>query len=274
MELAIALSAVLGLVIGSFLNVVIYRVPAKLSIVSPPSACPACGSAIRRVDNIPLLSWLLLRGRCRNCAERISIRYPLVEAGTAVAFVAVTVFVLSGWHPVLATLAPLPLAFALVALLYLVAVTIALSLIDLDTMTLPNAIVLPSLIVGFVLLGIASLLAGDPGQLGRAAIGAAALFVFYLVMAIAYPGGMGFGDVKLAPVLGLQLAWVGWGEFAVGAFAPFVLGGLFAFGLLILRRGGPKSRIPFGPWMLVGSWVGIFYGGAISMGYLRLFGIA
>lgn len=274
MELAIASSAVLGLLIGSFLNVVIYRVPAKLSIVRPPSACPNCSTPIRRVDNIPVISWLILRGKCRDCAVPISARYPLVEAGTSVAFAGVTWFVLSGWHPVLAALPAASLWIVLVAFLFLSAVSIALALIDLDTTTLPNVIVLPSLAVGAVLLGASSLVAGDLAQLIRALIGAAILFAVYFLMAVAYPGGMGFGDVKLAPVLGMHLAWLGWGELAVGAFAPFLLGGLFAVGLVILRKAGGKSRIPFGPWMLAGTWVGILYGGAISTGYLELFGLA
>jgi leader peptidase (prepilin peptidase)/N-methyltransferase len=112
------------------------------------------------------------------------------------------------------------------------------------------------------------------GSLLRAAIAAAALFALYFIMAIAYPGGMGFGDVKLAGVLGLFLGFLGWGELAVGAFAAFVLGGVFGVVLLIARRAGRKSRIPFGPWMLLGAWVGVFFGGAIWTVYLGLYGLA
>ncbi|GAB3028540.1 hypothetical protein GCM10027052_00090 [Parafrigoribacterium mesophilum] len=161
----------------------------------------------------------------------------------------------------------------LIAFLYLAAISVVLALIDLDTHTLPNRIVLPSYIVGVALLGMSSVLAGDYGQLLRAGIGMAALWLAYLAMAFAYPGGMGFGDVKLAGVLGLYLAWLGWGTLIVGAFAAFLLGGLFAVGLLIARKAGRKSGIPFGPWMLLGCWVGTFFGDSIARGYLVLVGL-
>jgi leader peptidase (prepilin peptidase) / N-methyltransferase len=150
---------------------------------------------------------------------------------------------------------------------------VVLALIDLDTHTLPNRIVLPSYVVGVVLLGAASVSSGDYPALLRAGIGMAALWLAYLAMALAYPGGMGFGDVKLAGVLGLYLAWVGWGALAVGAFAAFLLGGLFSIGLIIARKAGRKSGIPFGPWMLAGAWVGIFFGESIASGYLALVGL-
>jgi leader peptidase (prepilin peptidase)/N-methyltransferase len=166
-----------------------------------------------------------------------------------------------------------PTIVALIAFLYLAAISIVLTLIDLDTHKLPNKIVLPAYIVAIVLLGTASILVSDFGSLLRAGIGMAAMFVAYFLMAIAYPGGMGFGDVKLAGVLGLYLAWLGWGELLVGAFAAFVLGGVFSIILLASRRAGRKSGIPFGPWMLAGAWVGIFLGDIIWTGYLSLFGL-
>jgi leader peptidase (prepilin peptidase) / N-methyltransferase len=279
---------VFGLLIGSFLNVVIYRVPNGMSIVTPPSTCPGCGSAIRPVDNVPVLSWLALHGRCRICKSAISKRYPLVELGTGVAFAGVAV-----WGLVVSTSATTALGsdagglvstssttgtvagtLTLIAFLYLAAVSIALALIDLDVHRLPNAIVLPSYVVGVLLLGAASVASGDWGALARAGIGMAALWVAYLLMALAYPGGMGFGDVKLAGVLGLFLGYLGWGQLAVGAFAAFLLGGMFALALVIARRANRKSGIPFGPWMLAGAWVGIFFGGTVWSGYLSLLGIA
>ena len=161
----------------------------------------------------------------------------------------------------------------LVAFLYLAAISVALALIDLDTHTLPNRIVLPSYVVVIVLLGTASVLAGNYDQLLGAGIGMAALWLAYLAMALAYPGGMGFGDVKLAGLLGLFLGWLGWGTLIVGGFAAFLLGGLFSIGLLVARKAGRKSGIPFGPWMLIGAWVGIFFGEYIAMGYLTLVGL-
>ncbi|TFD86491.1 prepilin peptidase [Cryobacterium lactosi] len=255
--------------IGSFVNVIVYRVPAGLSIVSPPSACPRCGAGISPRDNVPVLSWLVLRGKCRSCKTAISTRYPLVELGTGIAFAAV-----SAW--LLATAADdgmLAGSLTLVAFLYLATVSIALALIDIDVHRLPNSIVLPAYVVGAVLLGGAGLASGDLGSLVRAGIGLAVLWVAYLGMALAYPGGMGFGDVKLAGVLGLFLGYLGWGEFAVGAFAAFLLGGLFGLALLVTRRANRKSGIPFGPWMLAGAWVGIFLGAPLWNGYLSLLGV-
>lgn len=260
---------VLGLVLGSFLNVVIYRVPQGLSIVSPPSACPRCGARIRRRDNVPVLSWLLLRGTCRTCKTAISRRYPLVELGTGVAYVGVTIWSLEATAGDQAGARIL----TLVAFLYLVAVSVALALIDLDVHRLPNSIVLPSYLVGIVLLGGAGLANGDTGSLVRAALGMAILWGAYLLMALVYPGGMGLGDVKLAGVLGLFLGFLGWPELAVGAFAAFVLGGVFALGLIATRRANRKSGIPFGPWMLVGAWVGSICGASLWDGYLSLLGI-
>jgi leader peptidase (prepilin peptidase)/N-methyltransferase len=160
-----------------------------------------------------------------------------------------------------------------VAFLYLGAISTALALIDLDVHRLPNKIVLPAYVVGIVLLGAASAIEGDWGQLLRAAIGMASLYALYLVLHLARPGGMGFGDVKLAGVLGLFLGWLGWGQLAVGAFGAFVLGGVFSVALLVLRLATRKSGIPFGPWMLAGAWLGTFAGGIISERYLALFGL-
>ncbi|MCW4385330.1 prepilin peptidase [Salinibacterium sp. SYSU T00001] len=269
----IVLAGVLGLLIGSFLNVVVWRLPRKESLSHPGSACPKCGHPIRWYDNLPVISWLALRGRCRDCGEPISPRYPLVEALTGLFFAGVTAWVLSPIGPVPPHALPAQLA-TLAAFLYLAAISVALTLIDLDTHTLPNRLVLPAYVVGAVLLFIASVFAGDWAALLRAAIGMAAMFAAYLVMALAYPGGMGLGDVKLAGVLGLYLAWIGWGALLVGAFAAFVLGGLFSIVLLALRRVNRKSGIPFGPWMLGGAWVGIFMGEILWQSYLSLFGLA
>jgi leader peptidase (prepilin peptidase)/N-methyltransferase len=264
-----------GSLIGSFLNVVIFRVPAGRSIVSPPSACGSCGSLIRGYDNIPVISWLVLRGRCRVCMAAISPRYPLVELGTALAFAAVTVWVLVRWGmPVTLDRQAAGGAAVLLGFLYLAAISIALAMIDLDTHRLPNRIVLPAYVVGAVLLGAAGLLLGDGEALIRAGIGLGALWLLYVALAMIYPGGMGFGDVKLAGVLGLFLGFLGWPELVVGTFSAFVLGGLFSIALLLTRRATRKSGIPFGPWMLVGAWCGILFGAPIATGYLSLFGLS
>jgi leader peptidase (prepilin peptidase)/N-methyltransferase len=271
--LLVALVGITGLAIGSFLNVVVYRVPAGMSVVHPRSACPNCGHEISARENIPLLSWLVLRGKCSNCAEPISKRYPLVELAGAAAFVIVGIWFAPQFAAAATPLVTLALVLQLLAFLYLAAISLALAIIDIETHKLPSVIVLPGYAVGVALLGTAALLNGDLVGLGRMAAGAGILFLFYFVLAMISPRGMGMGDVKLAGVLGLFLGALGWGQLAVGAGAAFVLGGLFSIILLITRRAGRKSGIPFGPWMLLGAWVGIFAGSAIAGGYLSIVGL-
>lgn len=279
LPLVLSVVAALGLAVGSFLNVVVHRVPAGMSVSHPASACPRCDHRIRAVDNIPVVSWLVLRGRCRDCAAPISIRYPSVEAATCLLAVLVTAFLVAApWSP-LADSNPgarsvVRGALVLVALLYLMAISVALTLIDLDTHTLPNRIVLPAAVVLPVLLGVASAVTGDWWAIARGLIGFAGLGAVYLCLALAVPGGMGFGDVKLAAPLGFGLAYLGWGPLAVGSFAAFLLGGTFAIVLVLLRRAGRGSGIPFGPWMLGGAWLGIVLGEPIWRWYLGILGLA
>jgi leader peptidase (prepilin peptidase)/N-methyltransferase len=259
-----------GLLIGSFLNVVVHRVPAGMSISTPPSACPSCHAPIKAYDNVPVLSWLALRGRCRSCRTAISARYPIVELATGLFFVVVAARI---WPlgDVPTEAAPLVAALLeLVAFLWLAGASVALAIIDVEHHRLPDAIVLPSYAVGLVLLGASSALSGDWDALLRGVIGMAALFVFYLALALVKPGAMGLGDVKLAGVLGLWLGWTGWGELVVGAFAAFLLGGLFSVVLLATRRAQRTGGIPFGPWMLAGAWVGVLVGGTVAASYLQL----
>ena len=195
----------------------------------------------------------------------------MVELGTAVFFAAVTAWAV---FPAVASGNSLPATLlVLVAFLYLAAITIALAAIDLETQRLPNVIVLPGYVVGGALLAAAALLLEEPSRLLTAAAGGGILFAAYLTMALAYSGGMGFGDVKLAGVLGLYLGWLGWPQLAVGAFAAFLLGGLFSVILVVARAAGRRTAIPFGPWMLAGAWVGIFAGESIFDAYLALFGL-
>lgn len=266
--------ALFGLAIGSFLNVVAYRVPLGLSVVSPASSCPGCGAPIEARDNIPLLSWILLRGKCRHCAEPISPRYLVVEAITGVLFVAVALRFLPAFGIAASVGQAISAALVLAGFLYLAAVSVALAAIDIDVKRLPDRIVLPSYAVGVVLLLATALVGGDWVAFARAAAGAGLLFAFYLVLALLKPGGMGMGDVKLAGVLGLFLGQLGWAELVVGAAAAFLLGGLAGIVILISRRGGRGTAIPFGPWMLAGAWVGIFAGAPIAHAYLALAGVA
>jgi leader peptidase (prepilin peptidase)/N-methyltransferase len=267
----IVVAGILGLLIGSFLNVVAYRIPAHVSLMRE-SRCPHCDVAIKPWQNVPVLSWLVLRGRCASCGEPISIRYPIVEAVTGIAFAGVAAAWLAVWSPFALTAAEATgAALILVAYLYFAAISIVLTLIDLDTARLPNVIVLPSYIVGIALLAVGSWLTGEWAALLRAAIGMAALYAFYFLLRLVRPGAMGGGDVKLAGVVGLYLGYVGWGALAVGAFAAFLLGGLYGLALLAVRKAGRKSRIPFGPWMLTGAWVGIFTGEAVGRWYVDLY---
>lgn len=261
----IVVAGLLGLLIGSFLNVVVYRVPAGISLLRE-SRCPNCDAPVKPWQNVPVIAWIALRGRCASCGTPISARYPLVESFTGVAFAIVTWGVLSGGELVWAYL---PLALAL---LYFVSISIALTLIDLDTRRLPNAIVLPSYLVAGVLLALTSLASGDWEAMLRAVIGMATLYSLYFLLRLVRPGGMGGGDVKLAGVIGLYLGYAGWGALAVGAFAAFVLGGIFGVALVVLRRAGRKSAIPFGPWMILGAWVGLFVGEPIGRWYADMLG--
>lgn len=243
----VVLIALLGLAVGSFLNVVTYRVPRGESLLHPGSHCPSCGAPIRPWHNVPALGWLLLRGRCADCRGPISVRYLLVEAATAALFVAVTL-----------RLHYLDLMSAVPAFLYFTAMGLALALIDLDCRRLPNSIVLPSYPV------LAALLAGAAaGQhswwsLARAAIGSAALFGFFVALALAYPAGMGLGDVKLAGLLGGVLAYLSWSTLVVGAFLGFLLGALVGIAVMALGRGTRKTALPFGPFMIAGALIAIF----------------
>lgn len=283
----VVVAGVFGLLIGSFLNVVAYRVPAKISLMRE-SRCPHCDIAIKPWHNVPVVSWIALRGRCANCKASISPRYPIVEAVTGLAFALVTWWGLAVYDGLLGATLPeylaLPtvdgtvqpadvwgLGLVIVAYLYLAAVSILLTLIDLDTHRLPNAVVLPSYVVAGVLLALASLLTGDWMPLMRGAVGMATLYVFYFVLRLVRPDGMGGGDVKLAGVLGLYLGFIGWGALAVGAFAAFVFGGLYGVALIVLRRAGRKSAIPFGPWMILGAWVGLVTGESIARWYVGMF---
>jgi leader peptidase (prepilin peptidase) / N-methyltransferase len=256
----IVVVGVMGLLIGSFLNVVIVRVPAGQSVVRPRSACPSCGEPIKERDNIPVLSWLLLAGKARCCGEPISTRYLLVEAGTAVAFGAVGAWVGLSW--------------LLPAMLYFAAISIALTMIDLELKRLPNAIVLPAYPVSAALLVLAALAQGDTGRLLGSTISGVALYVFYFALMAAYPSGMGFGDVKLAGVLGLYLGWFGWQYTVVGAFFGFLVGGLVGLILMALGRAGRKTAIPFGPYMIAGAWLALAFAAPVTNWYLSSSGIS
>lgn len=253
------LAGLLGLAVGSFLNVVIYRVPAGESVVRPASRCPRCKSEIRTRHNIPVLGWFMLRGKCFDCQAPISPRYPIVEAVTGALFAAVTVRILD-----------LHLGPALPAYLYFVAAAIALAVIDFEHKRLPDKVTLPSYPVLAILLAVAAATQHDWWSLARAAIGSAALYAFYYTIRIAYPAGMGFGDVKLAGLLGGVLAYLSWSALAVGAFLGFLLGSLGGIALMVSGKGGRKTAIPFGPFMIGGTLLALFVARSVADVYVRL----
>jgi leader peptidase (prepilin peptidase) / N-methyltransferase len=248
--LGAVLAFVGGAIIGSFLNVVAYRLPRGESLARPASRCPACETPIKPYDNIPVLSWLLLRGRCRHCKAPISVRYPIVEAGTGLLCALV----------VIAKGADEDAILGLVLVLLLVPVT----LIDLDHRLIPNKITYPGAVLAVVLVALL-----DPDSLVEHLIAGAAAGGFLLVAAIVQPKGMGMGDVKLALVLGLFL-----GRAVVPAIFAALIAGSLIGAIIIARVGvkaGRKTGIPFGPWLAFGGLVGLFAGDAIVDWYLDTF---
>ncbi len=238
MEVA-AIAGVFGAVFGSFLNVVAYRLPRHESLARPASRCPGCGTPVKPYDNIPILSWLILRGRCRTCAEPISPRYPLVEGLTA----ALCVGAVLVHH----TAAGIALSIALIL------IVVPAALIDLEHRIIPNRLTLLGAVLALV-IGTALDPAGEPERL----IAGVAAGGFLLLAALAYPGGMGMGDVKLAGVMGLFLG---------RAVAPAILIALLAgvtFGALVIARkgahAGRKTAVPFGPFLALGAIVAVYAG--------------
>jgi leader peptidase (prepilin peptidase)/N-methyltransferase len=245
-----ALLFVSGAVAGSFVGVVAHRVPRKESIVAPRSRCPHCAEQIAAYDNIPIVSWLVLRGRCRHCGERISLRYPALELILAALFV--------GTYLILED-DPAEMALGLAFVTMLAAVTLT----DLERRVIPNAV----LIVGAV-AAIPIAAASDPGSLPDRAIAAVAAGGFLLLAALAYPGGMGMGDVKLGAVMGLYLGRA----VAPALFTAFAAGALVGLALVLRHGAGARKRaVPFGPFLALGGVVGLWAGDEIIDWYLDAF---
>ncbi len=251
----IGVAVLFGLALGSFANVVIYRVPLNLSIVSPPSACPGCDTPILRRHNVPVLGWLVLRGKCAHCGMAISPRYPAIELAMGVLFGLIV------WGYGLTWTTGLLVVGAFAA--------VVLSAIDVAVRRLPVAIVYPWAAVTAVIIAAAVIDSGDVWLGARAAIGAASLWAFYLGAKLAYPRGLGMGDVRIAPVIGAVLAYAGWAPLVVGAFSAFVWGLLGALGPMIKARAVSGVKIPFGPWMFAGAATGIVVGEPIARWYLH-----
>lgn len=243
------LAGVLGVAFGSFLNVVIWRLPRGESLVAPGSACTACGARVRFYDNLPVLSWLILRGRCRDCATPISPRYPLVEALTAALLIAVVVVKGDGPDALLG------IAFVLLL--------VPVAFIDLDHRIIPNRL----MIIGALLALVLVLLTRTGNVVEHVAAGAAA-GGFLLAAALIRPGGMGMGDVKLAGVMGLFL-----GRDVGPAMFVALLAGSLLGAFIIARRGaaGRRTAVPFGPFLALGGVVGLLAGEPVIEWYLNTF---
>jgi leader peptidase (prepilin peptidase)/N-methyltransferase len=250
MAVAVVAAAIAGLLVGSFLNVVAWRLPRGESLSHPRSRCPECGTQIAAYDNVPVLSWLLLRGRCRHCRASISPRYPLVELTTGILYALV----------VIAKDDAVDIALGLLLVTALIPITI----IDLELRLIPNRITLPA--------AIAAIVAGvvfDIGFVPEQLLAGAAAGGFFLLAALAYPRGMGMGDVKLAGMLGLYLGRAVAPAILVGLIAGVVVGAA-----IIARKGareGRKTAVPFGPFLALGGLFGLFFGDAVMDAYLDRF---
>jgi leader peptidase (prepilin peptidase)/N-methyltransferase len=249
---AAVVAGIFGLAFGSFLNVVVYRLPRRESLTSPGSRCPSCGTRLRPRDNVPVLSWLLLGGRCRACGAGISVRYPVGELLTAALWV-LAVVRLGGCRDCAAWDAVpfIPFFWALAAL----------SLIDLQHKLIPSRLLYPFLALGVVLIGLAA--AAGPrgfGAFGRAAGAGAISFTVFNLIHLVSPGGMGYGDVRLSGLIGLHLGYLGWGRVYAGFLLGFLLGALVGITLMALGKAGRKTAIPFGPFMAVGAVLASLWG--------------
>ncbi len=244
--LLISLAGILGLAVGSFLNVVIYRVPNDVSIVTPRSACPSCTSPITPLDNIPILSWLLLRGRCRTCRAPISARYPIIELVTAALFVGV--------------LLRMGVVWAVPAYLAFFAGLLALACIDLEHMLLPKEIVFVVTALMACLLLLAAARTGHWHDLLVGAISAVSWFVVFFALNAASPRLLGFGDVRLGLLLGLGLGWLGVGYVLLGFFAANLIGAVIGLTLIATHRIDRQQQVPYGVFLALGAAFAVFAG--------------
>ncbi|MEO7397243.1 MAG: prepilin peptidase [Ilumatobacteraceae bacterium] len=244
--MVIAYSTILGLVIGSFLTVVVDRVPRKKSIVAPGSACGNCGLELGPVDLVPVFSWLALRGRCRRCRAPIGVEPLVLELVTAGLFAAFAVHFGLSWE--------------LAAFCVLGAGLAALSWIDLRIKKLPREVIYVTALIGVPLLCVAALVRGEPRRMWMMVFGAGCALVFMGGVYVLSRGGMGDGDVRLAPLLGAYLGWLNPGAVAVGLFLGFLLGALWGVAMMAVGRGGRKTAVPFGPFLAAGSIAAVWLG--------------
>ena len=255
---------ILGAAVGSFLNVVVYRLPEGLSLIHPPSRCPRCETPLKPYDNVPVFGWLWLKGKCRSCRLPISPRYPIVEFSTGCLFVAVFMMYGTTWQT--------PGYWIFVCWL------LALALIDLDTMTLPNSLTASGLILGWAFQGWMSYLQEPTIEAvvsGIVSALMASVFGLWLFDVISVAGSrafgkpaMGGGDAKLAAMMA---AWLGWPALLLSTFLAAAIGAIIGGGALAVGALGPKQHIPFGPYLALGAVLSMFYGGQMISAYLAVF---
>ncbi len=245
---------VLGSIIGSFLNVCIYRIPAGLSIVSPPSSCPNCGWQIRWFQNVPILSYLFLRGKCAGCGQQISLRYPLVEALTGGLFVLV--------------LYSFGLSPATAVYWLFVAVLVVITFIDLDHQIIPDVISLPGIVVGFLCSFFIPWVPWLDSLLGILIGGGILFLIAWGYEFLTKREGMGGGDIKLLAMLG---AFLGWKAIFPMVFLASLAGTVIGLPLMVLQKKDSKLALPFGPFLALAALVHLFWGGAILDWYFHLF---
>jgi leader peptidase (prepilin peptidase)/N-methyltransferase len=244
--MTIVISTLYGLLAGSFLTVVVDRVPRGASIVTPGSACGNCGTRLRPLDLVPVFSWLILRGKCRKCHTSIGIEPLVLELSTAF------LFGLVAWHFKLSWRTP--------AFCVLMAGLVGLTLIDLRTRRLPREITYWTAAIGTPLLVVDALVTHQPRRIWMMALGAViSLVIMWLIYALSR-GGMGDGDVRLAPLLGAYLGYLNPGIAPIGLFFGFLTGAVVGVAILIAKRGGRRTMVPFGPFLALGTVLAIFYG--------------
>jgi len=254
MEILGIASFVLGMVVGSFLNVCIYRVPAQESIIRPASRCPTCHAAIRWYQNIPVLSFLALRGRCRSCGEPISWRYPLVEALTGLLFFIIFYrFGLQGFVPVLWLFA---------------ALLVVITFIDLDHQIIPDVISLPGIVVGFASSFFIPWVTWSQSLLGILLGGGSLYLVALIYQLLTKKEGMGGGDIKLLAMIG---AFLGWKAVLPVIFFSSVIGTAVGLPLMLIKKADGKLAIPFGPFLSVGALVYLLWGPPLIRWYFSFF---
>ncbi len=262
-EFFTAMGFLLGLILGSFLNALAYRLPRGESLMTR-SHYTTCFHQITAWENIPVISWLFLRGRCSGCKEPISARYPLIELGTGVAF-AYLVARASEFGDGFAWASLIFLSFAFIG--------VYITLVDLDSRKIPTQAVLMGLI--FAVIGAIgySFTVGNDGRALTALISMGAYFIVYFTLWFFKPGAMGYGDVRLAVLTGFVLGWISVGTAVLGFFAPFIVATIWLIPGLITKKSTGKTKIPFGPWMILGTLIAIIFGDIVADYYLQLGGI-